>query len=127
MIEDFLENIISKNWIGSKSESNFSIKPCEIKDILLEKNEENKVVYIGKTEDYYFILDGIIEDGFKYGLLFLNTDLKNLLLGYKDRVIFNIGIDIDIERFANSLQLNYRLNKELLLKSNGIKNKRIKI
>ena len=35
MIEQFFENIVSKVWIGSKSQSNFNMEPSQIEDIWL--------------------------------------------------------------------------------------------
>ena len=123
MIEDYFENIVSKVWVGQKTQSNFTIVSSEIKDIFLHLSFPEKEVFIGKTEKFYFIVDGINEDGFLYGILFLNTDLKQLILGYKDRALFNAENHLDT--FVNNLELNYRLNKNLV--SKNIKIKKLKI
>lgn len=123
MIEKYFENIVSKIWIGLKSQSNFNMAPSEIKDIFLELSTPEKNIFLGKTEQFYFIVDGIEEDGFHYGILFLNTNLKNLILGYKDRQVFNA--DNDIDTFVNNLELHYRLSKNLVQKNAKIKTLKI--
>lgn len=100
MIENYFENIVSKVWVGQKTQSNFNMMSSEIKDIFLHLSFSEKEIFIGKTENFYFIVDGINEDGFLYGILFLNTDLKQLILGYKDRALFNAE-----EHFPKELSL----------------------
>lgn len=123
MIEHYFENIVSKVWVGQKSQSNFTMVSSEIKDIFLHLSFPEKEIFIGKTEKFYFIVDGINEDGFLYGILFLNTDLKQLILGYKDRGLFNAEDHLDT--FVNNLELNYRLNKKLVEKNTKIKKLKI--
>lgn len=82
MIEDYIQNIVSKIWIGQKTQS-FTMVTSEIKDIFIHFSFPEKEVFIGKTENFYFILDGINESGFLYGILFLNTDLRQLILGFE--------------------------------------------
>lgn len=115
MIEKYIENIVSKVWIGTKSSVHFNMSISEIKDIFIHLSLHNKNVFLGKTEKFYFILNGIDEDNISYGFLFLNTDLKNLILAYQDRKIFNA--DSNVDTFVNNLELNYRLNKKLSLKN----------
>lgn len=122
-MEQYFENIVSKIWLGEKTQANFTMTTSEIKDIFLTLSTSEKQVFLGKTEKFYFIIDGIQEDDFCYGILFLNTDLKNLVMGYKDRSIFNAENNIDT--FINNLELNYRLNKKLVDKN--IKIKKLKI
>lgn len=123
MIENYFENIVSKVWVGQKTQSNFTMVSSEIKDIFLHLSFSEKEIFIGKTENFYFIVDGINEDGFLYGILFLNTDLKQLILGYKDRALFNAEEHLDT--FVNNLELNYRLNKKLVEKHKKIKKLKI--
>lgn len=122
-MEKYFENIVSKVWLGEKTQANFTMVTSEIKDIFLTLSTQEKQVFLGKTEKFYFIIDGIQEDDFCYGILFLNTDLKNLILGYKDRAIFNA--DNNIDTFVNNLELNYRLNKKLVEKNIHIKKLKI--
>lgn len=123
MIEDYFKNVVSKIWLGEKNQGSFTMVSSEIQDIFLNLSLNDKEVFLGKTEKFYFILNGIDEDGFRYGILFLNTSLKNLILSYKDRSIFNAEDNIDI--FIDNLELNYRLNKKLVEKN--IKIKKFKI
>lgn len=123
MIENYFENIVSKVWVGQKTQSNFTMVTSEIKDIFLHLSFPEKEIFIGKTEKFYFIVDGINEDDFLYGILFLNTDLKQLILGYKDRALFNAETHLDT--FVNNLELNYRLNKKLVEKNTKIKKLKI--
>lgn len=123
MIENYFENIVSKVWVGSRSQSNFTMVPSEIKDIFLHLDVSSKNIFIGKTEQFYFIVDGMQENGLFYGILFLNTNLKNLILGYKDRAMFNAENDIDL--FVNNLELHYRLSKNLVAKNDKIKKLKI--
>lgn len=123
MVEDYFENIVSKVWVGQKTQSNFTMVSSEIKDIFLHLSFPEKEIFIGNTEKFYFIVDGINEDGFLYGILFLNTDLKQLILGYKDRALFNAEDHLDT--FVNNLELNYRLNKKLVEKNTKIKKLKI--
>lgn len=123
MIEQFFENIVSKVWIGSKSQSNFNMEPSQIEDIYLQLETTDKLVFLGKTKNFYFIVDGIDEDGFQYGVLFLNSDLKSLILGYKNKEIFGFNNNIDI--FVHNLELNYRLQKNLVPKNEKVKKLKI--
>ncbi len=123
MIEDYFQNIVAKVWIGDKSIQNFNMVTSQIEDVFLALSFPEKEIFIGKTKDFYFIVDGIQEDDFKYGSLFLNTDLKKLILGYKDRHLFNADTNIDL--FVNNLELHSKLSKKLI--DNNVKIKKLKI
>lgn len=68
-------------------------------------------------------MDGIDEDGFQYGVLFLNSDLKSLILGYKNKEIFGFNNNIDL--FVHNLELNYRLQKNLVPRNEKVKKLKI--
>lgn len=68
-------------------------------------------------------MDGIDEDGFQYGVLFLNNDLKKLILGYKNKEIF--GFNNNIDTFVTNLELNYRLQKNLVTRNEKVKKLKI--
>lgn len=123
MIEDYFQNIVAKVWVGDKSIQNFNMVTSQIEDVFLALSFPEKEIFIGKTKDFYFIVDGIQEDDFKYGSLFLNTDLKKLILGYKDRHLFNADTNIDL--FVNNLELHSKLSKKLI--DNNVKIKKLKI
>ncbi len=123
MINEYFENIVAKVWIGDKSIQNFNMVTSQIDNIFLTFSFPEKEIFIGKTKDFYFIVDGIQEDDFKYGSLFLNTDLKKLILGYKDRHLFNADNNIDL--FVNNLELHSKLTKKLV--DNNVKIKKLKI
>lgn len=123
MIEDYFQNIVAKVWIGDKSIQNFNMVTSQIEDVFLALSFPEKEIFIGKTKDFYFIVDGIQDDDFKYGSLFLNTDLKKLILGYKDRHLFNADTNIDL--FVNNLELHSKLSKKLI--DNNVKIKKLKI
>lgn len=123
MIEDYFQNIVAKVWVGDKSIQNFNMVTSQIEDVFLALSFPEKEIFIGKTKGFYFIVDGIQEDDFKYGSLFLNTDLKKLILGYKDRHLFNADTNIDL--FVNNLELHSKLSKKLI--DNNVKIKKLKI
>lgn len=123
MIEDYFQNIVAKVWVGDKSIQNFNMVTSQIEDVFLALSFPEKEIFIGKTKDFYFIVDGIQEDDFKYGSLFINTDLKKLILGYKDRHLFNADTNIDL--FVNNLELHSKLSKKLI--DNNVKIKKLKI
>ena len=51
--------------------------------------------------------------------MFLNSDLKSLILGYKNKEIFGFNNNIDL--FVHNLELNYRLQKNLVPRNEKVK------
>ena len=124
-LEPYFDNILSRSWTGKRETLVRSIEQSELQDIYFEKSINDKIVLIGKTEKFYFILECFDSDGYKYSNGLFNDSLVNLIYGYKDRN--SIIYSDNVEKFVDSLLLTINLQKNLTIKSEIVKNKPRKI
>jgi hypothetical protein len=111
---DYFQNILSRSWMGKKSETSpNTIEQSNITNLYLDIVQKDKVILIGKTEKFYFILECFNSDGFLYSNGLFNDNLVSLISGYKNRETISGGKDI--EAFASSLMLQDELSKELTI------------
>lgn len=111
---EYFKNILSRSWIGARRESSpKTIEQSNITNLYLDIAQNDKVILIGKTEKFYFILECFNSDGFLYSNGLFNDDLVSLVSGYKNRDAITGGKDI--ENFVSSLMLQDELSKELTI------------
>ena len=109
---DFFDNILSRCWIGESRSRNYpALEASIITDIYLNVADRDKIVLLGKTEKFYFILECLESKGFKYSNALFNSELLCLIYGYKNREVFTNGLTV--ENFINRLLLNHKLQNNL--------------
>lgn len=123
--QKYFENILSRTWLGQKTNlKSSSIEKTKIEELFFEKVFSDKIVIIGKTEKFNFILECFDSDGFIYSNGLFNEDLVDLLNGYKDKE--NLFSGVSVEKFVEIIKLQKKLENNL--SSEGIKKvKRVKI
>lgn len=111
---EYFQNILSRSWIGQRRESSpKTIEQSNITNLYLDIVQNDKVILIGKTEKFYFILECFNSDGYLYSNGLFNDNLASLVSGYKNRDTITGGKDI--ESFVSSLMLQDELGKELTI------------
>lgn len=123
--QKYFENILSRTWLGQKTNlKSSSIEKAKIEELFFEKVFADKIVIIGKTEKFNFILECFDSDGFIYSNGLFNEDLVDLLNGYKDKE--NLFSGVSVEKFVEIIKLQKKL--ENILSTEEIKKvKRVKI
>lgn len=116
--EKYFENIISRSWLGQKKLTN-KINSSIVKEIYVEENYKDKCILLGKSEDYFFILEYFPSEDFSYSNILLNTHFGELLEVYKDKEFLLKGLEP--EEFLKKIVLRKKLEKSLTIKSNTIK------
>lgn len=111
---EYFKNILSRSWMGKRSDASpNTIEQSNITNLYLDIVQKDKIILIGKTEKFYFILECFNSDGFYYANGLFNDNLISLISGYKNRDAISGGKDI--ESFASSLMLQDELSKELTI------------
>jgi uncharacterized protein YrrD len=111
---EYFQNILSRSWIGARRESSpKTIEQSNITNLYLDIAQNDKVILIGKTEKFYFILECFNSDGYLYSNGLFNDNLASLVSGYKNKETITGGKDI--ESFVYSLMLQDELSKELTI------------
>lgn len=124
MLTDYFENIVSRTWLGQENKNQYAnLAPGEIEEVMYEKAMPDKVVILGRTAQYYFLIEGFNSDGFLYGNALLNTNLKTLIGAYKDRLAVT-GVE-SVDDFVDKVLLHTKLEK--VLTQSVVKTKRLKI
>jgi uncharacterized protein YrrD len=113
---EYFNNIVSRSWLGQKRNKTVSsIEQSLITDIYLEATDTDKVIIFGKTEKFYFIVEGFDSEGYCYGNGLFNDNMVDLISAYKNRDSITGGKDI--EMFVATILLKTQLDKDLALKT----------
>jgi len=123
---EYFNNIVSRAWLGKRKQTSpTTIEQSNITNLYIDTVDQDKIILLGKTEKFYFILECFDSDGYVYSNGLFNDDLIFLISGYKNRESLTGGKDI--ESFVTSLLLKDELNKELTIKTTYKFNKPQKI
>lgn len=110
--QDYFENLLSRTWLGEqKLEKNFSLAKTNIQEVYFELGVKDKLIILGKTEKYFFILEGLNNDGFYYSNGLFNDNMTHLINAYRDKDLMLQGASV--EHFVDSIVLYSKLEKDL--------------
>jgi hypothetical protein len=110
--DDYFDNVLSRSWIGEQqSRTSSHIELSSITDIYLVISNKNKIIILGKTEKFYFILEGFDSDNFKYANGLYNSNIVSLINGYKNRDSFTNGVPT--QDFVDKMLLHDKLQNRL--------------
>jgi hypothetical protein len=79
----FFLNILSKKWLGENQQKTYDNKETKVTHIYFETLAKDCIVLLGKTENFYFILEAHESEGYDYSYVFYNENLMELLKSYK--------------------------------------------
>lgn len=117
--EEYFNNILSRSWLGQKKDkTSTSIEKSHITDIYLDVVGQDKLIIVGKTEIFFFILEGYESEGYCYSNVLFNDNFFDLISSYKNRDSITCGKNID--DFVSSVLLDAQLLKYLPIKSKKI-------
>lgn len=108
--EKYFKNIISKSWLGQKKLTN-KIASSIVKEIYIEESYKDKFILLGKSEEYFFILEYFPSEDFSYSNILLNTQFNDLSELYKDKECLLKGNTP--EDFLKTVVLKKKLEKSL--------------
>lgn len=109
--QEYFDNVVSRTWLGKKSEKVTRIEQSMVTDIYLNTISDDAVLIIGKTDKFYFILECFDSEGYKYANALFNDNLIDLLNTYKKRDLLTQGNPV--EEFVEVFLLKHKLSKEL--------------
>lgn len=110
-LQEYFDNIVSRTWLGKKSEKVTVIEHGMVTDIYFQMNLEDRILIIGKTDKFYFILECFQSNDYKYSNALLNNHLIDLLNSYKKRDLLTQGSTV--ESFVDAFLMKHQLSKEL--------------
>jgi hypothetical protein len=110
-LQEYFDNIVSRTWLGKKSEKVTIIEHSMVDDIYFQTNLEDRILIIGKTDKFYFILECFHSNDYKYSNALFNNHLIDLLNSYKKRDLLTQGSTV--ESFVDAFLMKHQLSKEL--------------
>lgn len=116
--EKYFKNIISKSWLGQKKLTN-KITSSIVKEIYVEEPYKDKFIVLGKSDEYFFILEYFPSEDFSYSNILLNTQFNDLLELYKDKDCLLKGNTPD--DFLKTVVLKKKLEQSLSIKTKTTK------
>jgi hypothetical protein len=116
--EKYFKNIISKSWLGQKKLTN-KITSSIVKEIYVEEPYKDKFILLGKSDEYFFILEYFPSEDFSYSNILLNTQFNDLLELYKDKDCLLKGNTPD--DFLKTVVLKKKLEQSLSIKTKTTK------
>lgn len=110
--QSYFENLLSRSWLGAKKlDKDVSLAKTTIEEVYFELGVKDKLIILGKTEKYFFILEGLNSDGFYYSNGLFNDDMKSLINAYGDKQLMLQGASV--EEFVSSIVLFCKLERDL--------------
>ncbi len=79
----FFLNISSRKWLGTNNEKTTTIEESKVTDIYFETLDTDCIILLGKTENFYFVLECFDSEGYEHSKVFYNGDLVELLQEYQ--------------------------------------------